>query len=122
MHEFSICEELVRIMLSEAEKIEPRARRVKKARVFIGALRQIVPESLGMAYEVLTTDTIAEGSVLEMEFVPIKIKCKHCGWSGEIEDMFFQCKQCASGEIEILSGKELYLDRLEVEQDEAGEH
>lgn len=118
MHEFSICQEIVTSVLSEMEKVGSPCRLIKTT-VLAGKLRQIVPEFLIFAYETLTKDTMAEGSTLEIEAVPIVIKCRECGWSGEVEgEYFFQCAECKSNRVEIASGKELYLKSLEVERDE----
>ena len=118
MHEFSICQEIVTSVLSEMEKVGAPCRLVKTT-ILAGKLRQIVPEYLTFAYETLTKDTIAEGSALEVEVVPVVIECRECGWSGEVEgDYFYQCVECKSNKVEIKSGKELYLKSLEVEKDE----
>lgn len=118
MHEFSLCQEIVTAVLSEMEKVGSPCRLIKTT-VTAGKLRQIVPEYLTFAYETLTKDTIAEGSTLEVEVVPIVVTCRECGWSGEVEgEYFFHCVECKSNRVEIKSGKELYLKSLEVEKDE----
>ena len=60
MHELSVCQGLVDVVMSEAEAADPPARRITKTTVVVGALRQIVPEHLRSAYETLTEGTIAE--------------------------------------------------------------
>jgi hydrogenase nickel incorporation protein HypA/HybF len=118
MHEFSICQEIVTSVLAEMEKVGAPCRLIKTT-VLAGKLRQIVPEYLTFAYETLTKDTVAEGSTLEVEVVPIIIHCQQCGWSGEVEgEYFFYCVACKSNKVEVKSGKELYLKSLEVEKDE----
>jgi hydrogenase nickel incorporation protein HypA/HybF len=84
----------------------------------VGALHQIVPENLKFAYEVLTRETPAAGSELMMVSVPITAQCRACGWKGEIRSPLFLCGACNSGEIELIGGKELYLDNLEIDQDD----
>ena len=118
MHEFSICQELVKVALAEVEKHGPSAR-LRKARLAAGALRQIVPEAMTFAFEVLTKDTLAEGAVLEIVNAPVVAKCRQCGWQGEIEEMVFQCAACGGIALDLQGGTELYLESLEVGKDES---
>ncbi len=119
MHEYSICQALVDAITAEMDKVEaPRPFRLIKARVVVGGLRQIVPDILQTAYEVITRDTPAKGSALEIVNIPAVVTCKKCGWTGEIEDVFFQCGNCGSSTVELTKGMELYLDKLEIESDE----
>lgn len=116
MHEFSICEGVVKAAIEEVGKRTTRPISLRSARVVVGRLHAIVPDNMEMAYEVLTRDTPIAGSKLELEFVPITAKCRACGWEGEIEPPLFLCGSCLSGDIEVLTGRELYLANLEVEE------
>jgi len=122
MHEFSICQNIVDIVISEYNKISPKPARLLKVNIRVGRLHQIITESLEMAYEVLTKDTVAENSALVIHFQEIRCLCRQCKWEGSIDYPFFICKQCNTGEITVTSGKELYLENLEVEYDEATKH
>lgn len=118
MHEFSICEGLVRAVRQEMKKHGAPAGSLRRARVVVGALHQIVPENLEFAYEVLVRDTEAAGSRIELRVVPITAKCGACGWTGTVTPPVFLCGACNSGDLELTTGKELYLDNLEIEQDD----
>lgn len=122
MHEFSICEGIVNAAVEEMAKVDPPAKALRKTTVVVGAMHQIVPENLVFAYEVLTRDTPAAGSELELRFVPIKARCRDCGWEGEVHQPLFLCGACNMGNIELLSGKELYVENLEIEQEDDNEH
>ncbi|MBU0679233.1 MAG: hydrogenase maturation nickel metallochaperone HypA, partial [Verrucomicrobia bacterium] len=54
MHEFSICEGIVKGIMDEYEKLGPRAGKLQKVHVVVGGLHQVVPDYLETAYEVLT--------------------------------------------------------------------
>ena len=118
MHEFSICEGLLDAVLAEMRKVSPPARRMLKTRIVVGAMRQVVPEYLSFAYESLAKGTPAEGSALDIVPAPVVAKCRKCGWQGEGANPSFQCGQCQSYDLDIEGGTELYLESLEVEQDE----
>jgi len=116
MHELAICRSLVDAMLEEFRRLEPTAKRITRVRVVAGRLHQLVPDFLRSAYEVFTQDTPAEGSELELEIVPLEGRCRACGWKGEIEPPVFQCARCDACAIELDGGKELVLDRMEIEE------
>ena len=103
-------------VLAELKKVQPS--RLVRARIVAGRLHQLVPANLTFAYEVLTKETPAAGSVLNIRRVPITAECRQCHWRGVIKGALFACGQCKSGDIEITGGKELYLDSIEVEQKE----
>ena len=42
----------------------------------------------------------------------------HEGWQGAVDDMLFRCGACGGVAVELQSGKEIYLDHLEIERDE----
>lgn len=118
MHEFSICQSLVEVVIGEMKKVSSGPVHLVKACVVIGRLRQIVPEYLQQAYEILTKDTIAEGSALEVKPAPIIGRCEDCGWQGELPRCEFFCQACGSSKAEIVGGMELYLDNMEIETEE----
>ena len=118
MHEFSICERLVATALGDFEKLGPPPPRLTKVRVVVGRLQQIVPESLEMAFTVITRDTPIAGASLEIVSVPVRISCADCGWNGQIQEGIFQCPECGSLGVTVEAGRELYLDSLEIEDRE----
>jgi hydrogenase nickel incorporation protein HypA/HybF len=90
---------------------------LKTARVVAGGLHQIVPEFLTQAYTLLVRGTAADGSALDLRITPVRGHCAACGWTGEVDVPFFQCARCESLSIDVVQGKELYLESLEVETD-----
>jgi len=122
MHEFSICQALVAAVLKELGKVKDKQIRLKKARIAAGQYHRIVPASLKFAYKILTKDTPAEGSSLLIKTVPIKLKCNKCGWSGLTRDICFVCRKCGGVNMEIIGGKDLCLESIEVERRQAQRH
>jgi len=116
MHEFGIGQELVAAVVSELERFS-LSPRLHKVRVVVGGLRQIIPDNLLFAYEVLSRDTPAAGSALEIETLPPRGECAECGWQGEIALPVFQCGACGAFAVRTLGGMELYLESLEIEEE-----
>ena len=117
MHEFSICESVVRMALREARRAGVKDGRIRKVSVTIGMLRQIMPEYMATAYSILTKGTAAEGSVLDIRVAPTTAKCAKCGWSGPVTVMDLQCAGCGERDVETTGGMELRLENMEVEED-----
>jgi hydrogenase nickel incorporation protein HypA/HybF len=121
MHELSLCEQLVDLTLDEYRKLDPPPMRLVRVSVVVGRMRRIVPESLRLAYEILSQGTPLAGSALDLQDRPVTGRCQTCGWRGAIEESVFLCPDCGSANLEVISGMELYLDCLEVEQDDSSQ-
>jgi hydrogenase nickel incorporation protein HypA/HybF len=116
MHELSICENLLAIALEEARRATPTATRITHITVGAGALRQIIPENLNTAFEALSANTLAEGAALEIHTIPAAGRCPACSWRGILESSSsLLCPACEACAISLESGKELLLERLEIE-------
>jgi hydrogenase nickel incorporation protein HypA/HybF len=118
MHEMSLTVGLLDIVREEMKK--HGAQKLVLVRLRCGALANVVPEALSMAFEVLTDDTDLAGARLEMVEEPLRLACGGCGneFSPEASAaaMFTPCPACGE-EIghRVLAGKELYIDHMEVE-------
>ena len=113
MHEVSICQGLVRVVLDELTQRAIGAGRLKRVCVVAGQMHQLVPDALTFAYELLTRDTPAAGSQLELRVPPLDATCKNCGWRGAIEPPVFLCTVCGAG-VAINGGDELFVEELEI--------
>jgi hydrogenase nickel incorporation protein HypA/HybF len=124
MHEFTMCESLLQTVSAEyARFVAGRPReslpRVTRVRLVLGDLHQIVTESFQVAWEALTADTPFAGATLVMQRVPLAVRCRSCAWEGEIEAPFFLCGRCGQGDVETTSGREFYIEDMEIEDNES---
>jgi hydrogenase nickel incorporation protein HypA/HybF len=113
MHEVSICESILDILKDEARK--NKASRVTAVHLRIGELSGVVEDAMRFAFEVVTKDTIAGGAKLVIENVPLTAKCRSCGREFHIVGYAFSCKHCDSPEIEVVSGRELQIEDIDLE-------
>jgi len=116
MHELSIAESIVNGVLKEMEI--RNISRVIAVGVKIGALSDIVPESLQFGYETLIPDTPLKGSELHIEMVPITAYCDNCQRSFQIDNFIFVCPDCFSSRLELKQGNELQMAYIEIENNE----
>ncbi len=74
MNELSVAESIIDIAQRNA-----RGRRVAKVEVRVGDLRQVAPESLDFAFNLLARGTALEGAELVVWYVSAAGRCRHCG-------------------------------------------
>lgn len=113
MHEIKIAEELSSIVLETAKR--EKLTTVSKVNISFGQLIQIVPDIFRFAFGETVRDTVAEGAEVDIEILPVKMKCKKCKSDVMIIDNSFACDKCGSADMEIIQGKELYVKSIEGE-------
>lgn len=115
MHEMGIALEIAKIA-QESVPDNLKNARVQIVNLKIGKLAAVVPESLKFCFEVAAKDTPLEGAELHIEEIPVTARCKECGASWTAEQPNFICEKCESGAVELLTGRELDIVSIEVEE------
>lgn len=123
MHELSIASAIQDTAIRHAD-----GRKVTGVQLRLGRLRQVVPGSLSFYFEIVGKETLTEDARLDIELVEARLRCAGCGadWDpapspAESEDELiyapqFRCPECAAGGGEVVSGEELEVESIEVEQ------
>jgi len=116
MHELAIAQGLLKVIREELKRHQ--LCHVTTIKLKIGELTSIVPETLDFCFSILVKDTELEGVSLEIDKVPVKGRCLGCKreFNYKNQDFYFLCPYCGS-EIEIINGRELYIQEIEGEQD-----
>jgi hydrogenase nickel incorporation protein HypA/HybF len=112
MHEFSIASAVVATAVKHAD-----GRRVTVVSLRLGALRQVVPDALAFAFEIVTRETLCEGARLESESVPARVRCTPCGETSTLERLPLRCPRCGDSGVAIVGGEELEVESIEVEEE-----
>ncbi len=120
MHEWAIADNLVKLVVQAAKREDLES--VSSVAIRIGALQQVVQDSLEMAFSFLADETAIAGARLEIIPVPTELRCRSCGSTTTGGGLIFTCERCGSVDVEIISGKELYIDYLEGEKREGAEN
>jgi hydrogenase nickel incorporation protein HypA/HybF len=115
MHELSIAHNVVEIV-SKAVKTDDLSR-VLKIQMKIGAMAGVVPESLEFSFKAITAGTSLANTQLSIEYIPFRIRCEKCGKITEIESGIIECPECGSISTQIISGQELLVTEIELEDD-----
>ncbi|WP_245802363.1 hydrogenase maturation nickel metallochaperone HypA [Desulfacinum hydrothermale] len=116
----AIAQNLLEIVLDESAR--HGMRRVDRIVVQVGALAAVVPEALTFCFQVVSQDTPAASARLDIETVPVVVRCPLCGELFEVEDRFDACPDCGpvmSG-MHMVSGREMTVLSIEGEGDNEG--
>lgn len=110
MHELSLCEAIAEVVRPYVE-----GRHVDVVRVRIGALRQVVPESLEFCWSLLREHEQLPDAELELEFIPAEVQCRACRSQSQISSRWsVLCPRCDSADVEVVHGNEFMVTSLDV--------
>ncbi len=118
MHEMSIANSIL-----EAVRKESAARggaHVSKVGVRVGELAAVDPESLRFCFEAIVKDSDLEPLVLEIEVRPRQQRCPTCNLTFAVKDYNVACPTCGSLATECVSGDELDMAYLELDDGKPG--
>lgn len=113
MHEASIAQSIIDQItdLRQQGVIDGELERI---RLKVGRLSTVVPDYLTFIFGVMVQDTDLHGVELEIEDIPVRARCQACGAEDEVLEACFLCGRCGSPELDILTGRELLIDSVEV--------
>lgn len=123
MHELSLSSAIVETALRHAGGMP-----VRSVQMRVGRLRQVVPESLGFYFGIVSRGGGCDGAELELELVDALMRCGQCAgeWDpaprpAEDEDdllgpPMFRCPGCGAGGAEVVRGEEFEVESIVVEE------
>ena len=81
----------------------------------VGKLSGIEEHSLRFALDTLLTGQGYDDVQLRFHDSPAVFKCTACNWQGRIENFTLLCPRCQTGDLDIINGQDVILERIEVE-------
>jgi hydrogenase nickel incorporation protein HypA/HybF len=115
MHEMSI----VTAVLEQVEEVarQHRAVRVRTVRLCVGELAGVVPEALRFSFEVAREGTASNAAELVVDTVAACAHCAPCGADFEVgTPPKLWCPHCDRPATRLLSGRELQITDVELEE------
>jgi hydrogenase nickel incorporation protein HypA/HybF len=108
-------------MQSVMETVEQTARNngalaIDVVRLVVGDMTEVVNEAMEFAFEAMSPGTPCEGAKLEITNVRPRSRCLNCGYEYEHDRYHWGCPKCDSLATELIAGRELYIDSIEIEQ------
>ncbi|NLT64981.1 MAG: hydrogenase maturation nickel metallochaperone HypA [Acidobacteria bacterium] len=113
MHELSVVESLLSLALKNAE--EANARRILSINIVVGDYTGVVEEAMSLYFGFLSKDTIAAGARINYTHVPAQLRCRDCDILLPLGRRDYRCPRCEGRRVEIVGGRELYIEAMEVE-------
>ena len=113
MHEMAIAIQIVEIA-NAAVPADIDDAKVESVNLRVGRLTAVVPESLRFCFGIVSRDTALAGAELRIDEIPVVARCRDCDAESDIDEPPFVCGSCASGRLEIVSGRELTVTSIEV--------
>lgn len=112
MHELSLAEGVLHL-------IEDAARKQNFAKVItvwleIGELSGVEVEAMKFCFDAVTRESIAEGAKLEIIGLPGTGWCMECSMTMPMIEIFGECPQCGSHQMQVTGGTEMRVKELEV--------
>ena len=113
MHELSITQGILDIAIAKAREAD--AEKVSEINLVIGDAASIVGECVQFCFDFVSKGTIAEGARINFQRIPLQMKCRNCNNVFNPEKESWTCPRCQEWNVEIISGKEFYMESIEVD-------
>lgn len=124
VHEVSVISGIVNAVLEELEKYDTV--KVFNVNILIGDLTLLGEEQLTFAYEIVTRETLLEGSKLNIEREPIGVLCDKCRYEGPVKMLesgdytahsipIMSCPECG-GHVKVITGQSCCVKSLDIEE------
>ena len=110
MHELGITQNIVAIVTEYAH-----GKKVNRVLLEIGKLSAIMPEAVQFCFDVVSQGTVLAGAKLEILETPGLGRCCECGAEIDLEKHASRC-DCGSLQIDLVTGEELKIKEIEVEE------
>ncbi|MEV8631701.1 hydrogenase maturation nickel metallochaperone HypA [Streptosporangium sp. NPDC051023] len=109
MHEFGIAEAILTAVEDRAD-----GRRVRRARVYAGAMLRVTEPAVNHAFAVVAEGSLAEGAQVELVIVPVQLICRACGQTAASAAPLATCPECGGVDIETEGGDDLVLESIQI--------
>ena len=113
MHELAITQSMFDLVLEQTEKAD--AKKVGKINLVIGEMTGVVGDCVQFYFDFISKGTLAEGAALSFRMIPARAQCRSCNKLFELKEFDWTCPDCGSNSLQIVAGKELFVESIEVE-------
>lgn len=113
MHEMSVAIGIMKVLAAKLREEGPC--KLRSAELAVGELSGIDRDSLRFALDTLLDEAGYKDVQMRFEQVPAAFKCNNCGWGGRLKNYALVCPGCKGIDLDIISGQDVYLERIEVE-------
>jgi len=112
MHEQSIVSSLLSMALESAKK--DNARKIISIKLVVGELTGVEKDAVIFYFGFMAKNTIAAGANLDLRYTKAQLRCRDCDIIFPRDKLKFDCPECNKKAIEIIGGRELYIESMEI--------
>jgi hydrogenase nickel incorporation protein HypA/HybF len=115
MHELAVTKSILRLALDHSAR--HGGGEIVSISLAIGEMRNLEQEWLQRYFAYISKGTPAERAMIKVRKIPVVFVCKQCrqSFTADIHaDHPLLCAHCGSDEYDLLSGRELAVEQLEV--------
>jgi hydrogenase nickel incorporation protein HypA/HybF len=118
MHELAICQALIGEVAQVARS--QHAASVSDIFVSVGPLSGVEGVLMQNAFPIAAAGTVANKARLHLQATPVRVCCEECGEESEVPVNRLVCEYCGDWRTRLVSGDELILQRVVLENTGAG--
>ena len=112
MHEYPVTQKIIQI--AEKTARDHNAIKIIKIKLAVGELSGFIGESIQMYFDILSKNSIAEGAEIVIRSIRQKLKCESCGHYFTRRKYSFICPKCGGSGLPSETGKEFYIENIEI--------
>lgn len=115
MHELAVTKSILKLALDHAA--QNGGTEILSIHLAIGEMRNLEEDWIQRYFDYISKGTIAEKAVIKVRKIPAAFLCKKCGQQfvpNLKEDKKMLCTHCGSFEYDLVTGRELLVEQLEV--------
>jgi hydrogenase nickel incorporation protein HypA/HybF len=113
MHEMSIAQSLIKIVLETAEN--NNAKTINSIDVEVGALSGVVADALDFGFTAVSKGTLAENAEFRIKHIVARATCESCGFVFDARQMVEKCPRCGEMVFQIDGGRELRVTAINID-------
>ena len=110
MHELSIATSILKTATQEVEKL--KGNKVEEIHLEIGKISGIEITSLEFAWEQCMKNSVLDGAKVQITEPEGFARCAECNHEFKIAKIYDSCERCGSPFKEIITGKEMKINKL----------
>lgn len=116
MHEYSLVssllEQVAQLVAQSAVTNGESTSRVTEICLQIGPLSGVEPLLLQSAFARLSPGTVAADARLQVDEVPLLVRCETCGQQSKLAELRFVCPACMATNLTVLNGDGVVLKSI----------
>ena len=110
MHELSLIYQVVKTV--EGVLKEQNLSELEQISLDIGEMTDVVPKFIEEAWNACRESTPFPNAKIQINVTRAKAKCQKCGYTDYVKYFDYECPECKSSDLKIISGREFEIKEI----------